>query len=566
MSTSWLQTIRTRLWLGFGLIVALLVVAGALARQSMSRVATNIEETLSDVQSDASLMSQLTSGIARATEDATHYLESRDPASQESFRASGASAHRVASQLNRRRGQTSREIARVAEVDKYLSAVEAKYAAAHRLVDLGRADDARRTAAGARPLVDSLLTSIGALQRLKADRVNAARDDLASFASTRSWWLLLVLVGAVGMAVLVVTVTVRSIGQPLDILVGYARRMSDGDLTARIDDKLPGEYEVLASTLNQTSASLLRVVSVAARTADDVATSAHDLASVSEQISLSAGQMATAMTEVSSGAENQVSQLRVVDEALGAIREAAIGVRTASTEVTSLARSIEGTAQQKRIDVDHGTATLVDIKRSVEHAATEVTALNATLGDINYFVQTVSQIADQTNLLALNAAIEAARAGEAGRGFAVVADEVRALAEQSQKAADDIVRMTGTVTSRATAGAAAMQESASRVGEIETLARELDEALATITQAAERTRVAAMAVTNAAEANERAAVGASAALDAIAKTAEGHAAAAEQVNASTQEQSAACEEMSAASTSLLQGSTQLKQLVGRLAG
>src|SRR5207248_11757909 len=113
----------------------------------------------------------------------------------------------------------------------------------------------------------------------------------------------------------------------------------------------------------------------------------------------------------------------------------------------------------------------VDVKHSVERAADEVRALNTTLSDINGFVATVAQIADQTNLLALNAAIEAARAGEAGRGFAVVADEVRKLAEESQQATDDIVQMTGTVTSRVTTSARAMETSAARVSEIERVSR-----------------------------------------------------------------------------------------------
>jgi methyl-accepting chemotaxis protein len=164
----------------------------------------------------------------------------------------------------------------------------------------------------------------------------------------------------------------------------------------------------------------------------------------------------------------------------------------------------------------------------------------------------------------LNAAIEAARAGEAGRGFAVVADEVRKLAEQSQKAADDIVQMTGIVTTRVTSSTKAMEASAGRVGEIELVSRNIDNALRTIGDAAELTRVAAVGVKGAAEANASAVSSAAINLESIAKTAESHAAAAEQVNASTQEQSAACEQMTSASNILLQGSTQLRELVGGL--
>jgi methyl-accepting chemotaxis protein len=232
--------------------------------------------------------------------------------------------------------------------------------------------------------------------------------------------------------------------------------------------------------------------------------------------------------------------------------------------VTDLARSIEGAAQAKRLEVDRALGILVDVKHGVERAAEEIRALSVTVADISQFVATIGQIADQTNLLALNAAIEAARAGDAGRGFAVVADEVRKLAEQSQKAADDIVKMTGQVTARVAISARAMEASAASVGEIERVSRDIDSALRVISDAAERTRVAAVGVTGAAEANAFAVTSAASGLESIARTAEEHAAAAEQVNASTQEQSAACEQMTSASNVLLAGSTQLRELVGEL--
>ena len=145
-----------------------------------------------------------------------------------------------------------------------------------------------------------------------------------------------------------------------------------------------------------------------------------------------------------------------------------------------------------------------------------------------------------------------------------MADEVRKLAEQSQKAAEDIVHLTGTVTSRVANSSRAMESGAARVVEIERVGREIDAALQTISAAAERTKVAAAGVSTAAEQNAAAVTSASSGLEVIAKTAENHAAAAEQVNASTQEQSAACEEMTSASALLLQGSTQLKEIVGGL--
>ena len=155
-------------------------------------------------------------------------------------------------------------------------------------------------------------------------------------------------------------------------------------------------------------------------------------------------------------------------------------------------------------------------------------------------------------------------AGPAGRGFAVVAAEVAKLAEQTQVAADDVVRLTEAVTARVTTTSKAMEGSATHVSEIERVGRELNSALSTIVAAAERTRSSAASVTSSAQENVKAVEGAVQNLGLVAKTAEGHAAAAMQVSASTEEQSAACEQMTSASTQLLSGSHQLKLLVGEL--
>ena len=558
------NSIRSRLWLGFGILVTLLLIAGIFARNSFSTMSQTINESLAEVQAEAQLASSLSAAAAKAIEAGGRYLESRDSTAQAAFRKFGWMAHGVQRKMNERPGQTAAEVATVSMIDGRLSEMEVAYALAHRLADLGRIEEAHKVAAHARGPIDEMLNAIDRLGKLKADNVALARTQLAAETDRRSNWLLTLIGLALAIGVFVVMYTVRRIGEPLDQLVAHARHLSEGDLSSRVDENMPGEFKILGEAMNHTAQSLSRVVSVTVNTAKNVSSSAHDLASVSEQISLSASQMASAMTEVSQGAEVQVRQLRNVDDTLQAIREAADGVKLRSAEVTDLARSIEGAATSKRIEVDRALGILVDVKQSVEQAAEEIRELSTTVADISRFVATVGQISDQTNLLALNAAIEAARAGDAGRGFAVVADEVRKLAEQSQKAADDIVQMTGVVTSRVTSSARAMEASAARVGEIEKVSRDIDSALRTITDAAERTRVAAVGVTGAAEANASAVNSAASGLESIARTAEQHAAAAEQVNASTQEQSAACEQMTSASNVLLAGSTQLRELVGGL--
>jgi len=558
------RSIRQRLLAGFWLLVSLSVVAALAARASMITMSSVIGETLATVQADAQLASRLWASITQELAAGARYVQQRDSLSEAEFRRFGWDAHVVQRAMNQNSGQTPEEVALVANIDASLSAVEIRYARAHRLSDLGRRDEASREAEGARSMISALLDDVDKLAQLKTRKVASASFALRRDVEGRAGWMLGVAAVAVVLGLLVVFSTMNWISQPMRRLVLHARALSTGNFGVRTEGDLPGELHELAEAMNTTADSLARVVAVSTSTADDVANSARDLASVSEQISASANQMAGSMTEVSSGAESQVRQLRTVDEALRSIRLNADEMLQGASEVTGLAGSIGDSARARRAEIERALGILTTVRATVRDAAKEVVALNHTAEDINKFVATVSRIAEQTDLLALNAAIEAARAGPAGRGFGVVADEVRKLAEQAQAAAEDVVHLTRVVTARVASTTRAMETGVANVSEIESVSRDIDEALDTITSAAERTREAAGNVALRAERNAHIVASAAKGVQSIAKTAEGHAAAAQQVSAATQEQSAACEQMSSASTQLLQGSVQLKELVGAL--
>ena len=558
------RTIRGRLVIGFGTIVLLLGLAGVLARQSLQGAAADVHVALGHLQKEARLTASLSAGLAQEIDAATAYLLMRDSAAQTEFRRRSDDVHAVQRAILNIPNQTAAEIATAAGIDNKLSEVEVHYALAHRLADLGRFDAAQVEAERAHVGVTEVLAGLERWGAIKTDELNSAAAELRDDTERRSWALVTLIGCAVAIALAVVVGTLRSVERPLRALVSHARRLSEGDLTIRTTEAMPGEFQFLASAMNQTGESLSRVVVVAASTADNVAASARDLASAAQQISQSAGQMADSMVDVTHGADSQVKQLRDVDAGLRRIRHSAEGVLAGAEKVGALAGTIAESAQEKRTELGRALGILTDVRTTVQAASEEVMALNRTAERINALVGSVSRVAEQTNLLALNAAIEAARAGAAGRGFAVVAEEVRKLAEEAQAAADDVVQMTGVVTSSVVRTTKAMEAGVARVREIEVVSRDVDSALTTISAAAERTRAAAGSVTGAAEQNVQAVETAAAGISLIARTAEGHAASAQEVSASTQEQSAACGQMSSASAQLLRGSTELKTLVGGL--
>jgi methyl-accepting chemotaxis protein len=557
------QTIRQVLTVGFAFLILLLLGAGAVGWVSMTQMADRVTETLADAQQDAKQASDFSNVVTQEIQAANTYLSDQDAKSDGDFRRLGWEAHRLHRNFTSQR-DVAEQIARTVAIDTTLARVESSFALSHRLTDLGRLDEAHAEAQRARKMVPGLLEQLTGLEHSRAQQLAGMSADLRGQATARSRILVSVIIVATLLALMIVIRTGRAVGRPLRALVRHAVQLSHGDLQQRTDGEMPGEFRTLADAMNHATIALSRIASGAAKTADEVAQSASDLLSASKQISASAGEVADAVEEVSHGAESQVAQLRQVNEALDGIRTRGDNLVGGAQEVHGLASAIEAEAEAKRIDIDRTLKILFDVRTIVEQAAGQVRELNTSASEINKFVVSVSRIAEQTNLLSLNAAIEAARAGEAGRGFAVVAGEVRKLADQTQAAADDVVKMTESVTTRVLATSKAMEEGVRQVGEIERVSRELDSALSTILGAAERTRAAAATVTTAATENARAVDSAATNLGLVARTAESHATAAMQVSASTEEQSAACEQMSMASTQLFHGSHVLRDLVGEL--
>ena len=273
---------------------------------------------------------------------------------------------------------------------------------------------------------------------------------------------------AMVLAVAAVIVLLRRRLRPLDELVDQAQALGAGNLRARSQVTSNDEIGELARGFNQMGEALGTMV-------------AH-IRSAAQQV----GSRSQILSGLSSGAyEGMEQQSGEISSMAGAVEEFSATAQNIADNMRNTERLANDNAQQTRIgraSMDEASAALQQISASLDGTATVVNTLGQRSQEIGGIVGTITAIADQTNLLALNAAIEAARAGEQGRGFAVVADEVRNLASRTREATDEISGMiqsiqqeTGNAITTMEHGNVLMQEGLSRNADVASALARIDE-------------------------------------------------------------------------------------------
>ena len=279
-----------------------------------------------------------------------------------------------------------------------------------------------------------------------------------------------VLLGALGFS------TLRSLTRRIAQANEAAARIASGNLQAS---------ELLGSASNDEVGRLLKSLD---KMRTDLANTIGAVVASAQNVAASANQLSSSAQQVSSSTEHQTAST-----AASAVEEMTVSIDhigTSAAEASQRAQEAGEKAARSEKEVDSASAQIAQVADQVEHTSSQMLKLSEQVQQIGSITVVIRDVADQTNLLALNAAIEAARAGEQGRGFAVVADEVRKLAERTTASVRKISTVISSIQEGATTAVGSMQSSREVVGKVVITARQASTSMGEIRDSADTVRLA----------------------------------------------------------------------------
>lgn len=406
------------------------------------------------------------------------------------------------------------------------------------------------------------------LEAVQSSNLQHAQDGMAKAEQDMESAILRMIATCVAIIVLLtvsIAFVTKQITDPLQLVIRVCEKLSQGDFrtggligTVERGDEF-GRMEAAVRDMRVTVNELIKKVITST---EQLAASSQELTATAHQSALASEQVAQRVT---SSAGAVIEQQKDVEEAMESIDNTMRSIenlnRTAA-EVTANVTESHKQAQDGSSAIGEAVGKIVSVEEIVNSSTVTVDKLGQRSQEISQIVEAISGIADQTNLLALNAAIEAARAGEHGRGFAVVADEVRKLAEESQNAAKRISGIIGGIQSDTTDAVSSMQKGNTAVKEGTASVGQLKTAFDKILEASEAVAEKAHGMSGDLKVVSQDTENVRTRSSKISDNSRQVASDMESVSAAAEEQSAAAEEIASASEALAQLAHGLQTAVG----
>ncbi|MEY4004299.1 MAG: hypothetical protein RLZZ221_395 [Verrucomicrobiota bacterium] len=466
-------TTRSKLLLGFGVLLLLLVAAVATAIWSLRE----IEQAQSVLmERDVALLDDVSEMRSRQDFQRIMMLDvmiSEDAKDREKnlrrIQEGAEGVNKEIGHLETRLAGDAASLQRVAELRAAIEAYRQGRTEQITLVNAGRVAEARQMAALQQEerfaKVASLQDGLYAAALERAQR-SAARMQQIS-ANARSTMLVN---GAIALAfgLVLAGILSRSIADPLRLIAGAAERLATGDLSAeRLDLDRRDEVGALARSFSRLSESLRSQIRSITEGVNVLSTAASQISTSTTEFAATSAETAAAVSETTTTVEE--------------LRQTAIVASQKAKSVSDTSQRAAQVAQTGRQSVEDTVAGMRRIREQMDSIAERMVRLNEQSQSIGQIVTTVEDLAAQSNMLAVNAGIEAAKAGEHGRGFAVVAQEVRNLAEQSRQATAQVMAILADIQKATSAAMLATEQGGKSVDAGVSQASQAGQSIAQIT-------------------------------------------------------------------------------------
>lgn len=350
---------------------------------------------------------------------------------------------------------------------------------------------------------------------------------------------------------------------PLRGLGDVMIQAGEGDLTVRGSIVREDEIGVLTEECNHLIGSLAEIAANVRRSSESVTNAATQLSASSEEINSSSMEISSSVQQIAHGAELQSRKVEETSSAMESITRTVREVARRAEEASKTSEEAAKAALLGEQATDEAITKIAEVRQAIETLAKSVEVLGTRSSEIGAIVDVITSIADQTNLLSLNAAIEAARAGESGRGFSVVAEEVRKLAEGSGKAAEQIGELIKDVQAETAKALKYMEIGTTEVVTGTEVVGRSGEALRQITEAVTRTATLAEEIAAGMADQTQRTTDVDRAMHDIAAVVEENAASAEETAAAAEQQTACMQEISSSAQELADMARRLEDSVRR---
>ena len=405
---------------------------------------------------------------------------------------------------------------------------------------------------------------ITSLVKLNHDGAIAASDEGDAIFKQANIITIVFVTTVILLSIIIGFILTRSISKPLTSMAKQVNEVAKGNLNVEpLKIRNKDEIGSLAIDFNEMTSSLREVISSVSGHSQHVASTSEELTASAEQTSKATEQITESIQEVASGTDTQLQQAL---EANKAVEEISKGMNQAANSIVVVADLSSSASEQAANGSNVVEVTIEqmnDVQTKVQSATKVVNSLGEKSTKIAGIVSLINSVAEQTNLLALNAAIEAARAGEHGRGFAVVADEVRKLAEESSHATNEIRAILGEIKQEADKAVESMDEGSTAVELGIVKVKETGETFKGIVKVIEEVAAQSQEVSAIVEEVTASSHSMVKMVEEVASISQQTSGNTQNVAASAEEQNASMEEIAASSEALSQLAIELQEIVSR---